>query len=218
MSSLLIKNAHVISPDVEKFNAAVFAEDGVIKQVIDAGNPLPKADKVVDIKGKMLVPGFIDLHIHGGMGYESTSPKKEAVKVIAEAKIKEGVTSFCPTTLTLPEDKLAASLKNIEAYRKKPTGAKVIGTHLEGPYINPDCIGAQNPAYLRKPDFDEVKRLNAISKVSIITYAIEVEGAVPFTAKVIKAGIVPSCGHTNATMAQYKAGQAKGLCRRTHFC
>ena len=73
MSSLLIKNAHVISPDVEKFNAAVFAEDGVIKQVIDAGNPLPKADKVVDIKGKMLVPGFIDLHIHGGMGYESTS-------------------------------------------------------------------------------------------------------------------------------------------------
>ena len=157
MSSLLIKNAHVISPDVEKFNAAVFAEDGVIKQVIDAGNPLPKADKVVDIKGKMLVPGFIDLHIHGGMGYEATSDKKEAVKVIAEAKIKEGVTSFCPTTLTLPENKLAASLKNIEAYRKKPTGAKVIGTHLEGPYINPDCIGAQNPAYLRKPDFEEIK-------------------------------------------------------------
>ena len=218
MSSLLIKNAHVIPPDVEKFNAAVFAEDGVIKQVIDAGNPLPKADKVVDIKGKMLVPGFIDLHIHGGMGYEATSDKKEAVKVIAEAKIKEGVTSFCPTTLTLPENKLAASLKNIEAYRKKPTGAKVIGTHLEGPYINPDCIGAQNPAYLRKPDFDEIKRLDAISKVSIVTYAIETEGAVPFTAKLVKAGIVPSCGHTAATMEQYKAGQAKGLCRLTHFC
>ena len=218
MSSLLIKNAHVISPDVEKFNASVYVEDGVIKQVIDAGYPVPKATKVVDIEGKMLVPGFIDLHIHGGMGYEATSPKKEAVKVIAEAKIKEGVTSFCPTTLTLPEDKLAASLKNVEAYRKKPTGAKVIGTHLEGPYINPDCIGAQNPAYLRKPDFDEIKRLNAISKVSIVTYAIETEGAVPFTAKLVKAGIVPSCGHTAATMAQYKAGQAKGLCRLTHFC
>ena len=63
MSSLLIKNAHVISPDVEKFNAAVFAEDGVIKQVIDAGNPLPKADKVVDIKGKMLVPGSLLTYI-----------------------------------------------------------------------------------------------------------------------------------------------------------
>ncbi len=154
MSSLLIKNAHVISPDIEKFNAAVFAEDGVIKQVIDAGNPLPKADKVVDIKGKMLVPGFIDVHIHGGMGYESTSPKKEAVKIIAEAKIKEGGTSFCPTTFTLSEEKLPASLKNFAASRKKPTGAKVIGTHLEGPYVNPICLGAQNPAYTSKPDIE----------------------------------------------------------------
>ena len=120
MSSLLIKNAHVISPDVEKFNAAVFAEDGVIKQVIDAGNPLPKADKVVDIKGKMLVPGFIDLHIHGGMGYEATSDKKEAVKVIAEAKIKEGVTSFCPTTMSASMEDTAKVLQDIRKVTEQP--------------------------------------------------------------------------------------------------
>ncbi|NLG14410.1 MAG: N-acetylglucosamine-6-phosphate deacetylase [Lentisphaerae bacterium] len=217
MASTLIKNAHLVSPDLEILNASVLLKDGFIQAVQDNPKGL-KADETLDAQGKLMVPGFIDTHFHGGMGYEATSSKKEAISIIAEAKAKEGVTSICPTTLTLSEEDLAASLRFIEAYRKKTTGAKIIGTHLEGPYINPECIGAQNPAYVRKPDINEVKRLNDISPVAIVTYAIETEGAIDFTRQLVKLGIVPSCGHTNATMAQYKLGQEQGLDRLTHFC
>lgn len=216
--TLLITNAHLVSPDLELLNAAILCEDSTISRIIPDGQPLPQADTVYDAKGNMVVPGFIDMHFHGGMGYETTSSKQEAMTVIGNAKIKEGVTSICPTTLTLSEEDLAASLKNIEDYRKAPTGAKVLGTHLEGPYINPECIGAQNPAYVRTPDAAEVMRLNDISPVAIVTYAIEVDGAVAFTQKLVDANILPSCGHTNATNEQFKQGAEVGLARLTHFC
>ena len=216
--TLLITNAHLVSPERELQHAAILCQDGAIAAVIPQGQPLPAADETYDATGNLVIPGFIDTHFHGGMGVETTSPDPKAIRTIGEAKVSEGVTSICPTTLTLSEDDLATSLRNIEAYRQAPTGAKVIGTHLEGPYINPECIGAQNPAYLLKPDIAEVLRLNAISPVALITYAIEVEGAVDFTAELVRRHIVPSCGHTNATMAQFKLGQEKGLARLTHFC
>lgn len=216
--SLLITNAHLVSPERELHHAAILCQDGAIAAVIPQGQPLPKADETYDAADNLVIPGFIDTHFHGGMGVETTSPDPKAIFTIGEAKVREGVTSICPTTLTLSEDDLATSLRNIEAYRKAPTGAKVIGTHLEGPYINPECIGAQNPAYLRRPDIAEVLRLHAISPVALITYAIEVEGAVDFTAELVSRHIVPSCGHTNATMAQFRLGQEKGLARLTHFC
>ncbi len=216
--STLIKNAHLVSPGVELFGAALELENGRVKKVFTANETLPTGCGEYDADGKMVVPGFIDVHVHGGMGFEVTSGDSKATGIIAEAKLREGVTSFCPTTLTLPEEKLAASLRNIEAYRKAPTASKVVGTHLEGPYINPECAGAQNPAYLRKADMDEIRRLNAISPVALVTYAIEMEGNLAFTAELCAAGIQASCGHTNATYAQFKEGMKSGLTRLTHFC
>jgi N-acetylglucosamine-6-phosphate deacetylase len=216
--SKLIKNAHLVSPGVELFGAALELENGAVKKVYAAGEKWPVGCDEYDAADKMAVPGFIDAHCHGGMGCEVTSDDGAAVGIIAEAKLREGVTSFCPTTLTLSEEKLAASLKNIEAYRKAPTGSKVVGTHLEGPYVNPACAGAQNPAYLRKADIGEVERLNAVSPVALITYAIEMEGGMEFTRQLRATGIKGSCGHTHATYAQFKEGMRLGLDRLTHFC
>lgn len=216
--SKLIKNAHLVSPDIELFGAALKVENGQVEKIYAAGEKLPAGCDEYDAAGKLVVPGFIDVHCHGGMGYEVTSDNSKAVGIIADAKLREGVTSFCPTTLTLPEEKLAASLKNIEAYRKAPSGCKVIGTHLEGPYINPECAGAQNPAFLRKADISEVLRLHAISPVALIAYAIEMNGSLEFTRQLCAAGITASCGHTHATYAQFKEGMRFGLCRLTHFC
>ncbi len=216
--SLIIKNAHIISPDIDERNCAVLIENGKIEKVFHASEALPAADEVFDAAGKMVVPGFIDVHIHGGMGYEATCGKPEAIGAIAEGKMKEGVTSFCPTTLTLSKEALIDSLKLVEAYRKKAKFTKVLGVHLEGPFLNRECLGAQNPAFIRRPDIAEVKELNAISHVSIVTYALDVDGCIPFTKELVKAGIKPSCGHTNATYEQFKAGQAEGLARLTHFC
>ena len=216
--SVLVKNAHLVSPGLEIPHASLELENGTLRKIYSAGERLPQADEEYDAAGKLVVPGFIDVHCHGGMGYEATSDQSAAVRIIAEAKLKEGVTTLCPTTLTLPEGKLAASLKNIEAYRQAPTGCKVAGTHLEGPYINPECAGAQNPAYLRQADIAEVLRLDAISPVALVSYAIEMAGSLQFTTDLKKAGIIGSCGHSNASYAQFKEGMKLGLSRLTHFC
>ena len=216
--SLLIQNATVITPGIKLNGAAILVDNGKIRRVFAAGEALPKTDETFDAAGQMVVPGFIDMHFHGAMGYETTTDDPKAMAAIGKAKILEGVTDCCPTTLTLSEDRLAKSLGYIEAYRQNPTGAEVIGTHLEGPYVNPECLGAQNPAYQRNPDIAEIRRLHAVSPVSLITYAIELPGALEFTEDLLDMGILPSCGHTNATAAQFNAGCLRGLRRLTHFC
>ena len=216
--SLHITNAHLISPDVDEKNCAILLEGKKIAKVFKAGEALPKVDETFNAAGKMVMPGFIDVHVHGGMGYESTSGKPEAMDAIAQGKLKEGVTSFCPTTLTLSQEQLCKSLTLIEEYRKNAKYTKVLGVHLEGPYLNRECLGAQNPAFIRTPNIAEVKELNAISPVSIVTYALDVEGCIDFTKELVAAGIKPSCGHTNATYAQFMAGKKEGLARLTHFC
>lgn len=216
--SLLITHAHIVSPDHEWLDAAIEWGDGVVRRIYASGEALPSGMETFDAGGQLLVPGFIDVHCHGGMGYETTSSDPKAMDMIGQAKLREGVTSMCPTTLTLSEERLAESLRLIEAYRRRPSGAKVIGTHLEGPYINPECAGAQNPAYLRQADLAELKRLHAISPVALITYAIEQPGSLEFTAGLRELGICASCGHTNATYAQLRDGMRLGLRRLTHFC
>ena len=214
---MLIRNAHLVSPDVDYAKASILIDGAKIADVFSDNRDVP-SDSVYDAAGRLVVPGFIDMHIHGGMGYETTTLDAKAMPAIAEAKLKEGVTSFCPTTLTLANDMLSESLGYIEAYRKDARFAKVIGTHLEGPYVNRECLGAQNPAFVRTPDFAEVAQLNRISPVSVVTYAMDVDGCVPFTKELVDAGIIPSCGHTNASYAQFKEGKKMGLRRLTHFC
>jgi len=94
----------------------------------------------------------------------------------------------------------------------------VLGVHLEGPYINPACLGAQNPAYVRKPDIGEVLRLHAITPVSHVTFAAEMEGGAAFTAALLENGIVPACGHTKCGYAAFRGAYARGLRHLTHFC
>ncbi len=216
--ALLIKNAHLVTPGIQMEDAAILIDNGVIQRVFAPGETLPATHEVYDAQNQMAVPGFIDMHFHGAMGYETTTDDPKAMPAIGKAKILEGVTDCCPTTLTLSKERLAKSLAYIEEYRRNPCGAEVIGTHLEGPYVNPECLGAQNPAYQRNPDAGEIRDLNEISPVSVITYAIELPGALEFTEDILKMGIIPSCGHTNATRKQFDAGRIRGLRRLTHFC
>ena len=219
MSTTLIKNAHIISPDCDLANAAVLIADGVIKQIFADGDALPVADKTVDIAGKMLVPGFIDVHTHGRSGYEFTDGDYEHLQIMCKDKLSEGVTSWLPTTLTLGNEALAKALENAAEYAAGDSvGAKVPGVHLEGPYINEKCLGAQNPAYVRKPDIEEVKALDSIHKVLKVSYAVEVEGGSAFASELLAAGITPSCVHSQASYKEFAAGYDHGLRNLSHFC
>ena len=219
MSTTLIKNAHIISPDCDLANAAVLIADGIIKQIFAPGDALPQADETVDIANKMLMPGFIDVHTHGRSGYEFTDGNLDHLKTMCKDKLSEGVTSWLPTTLTLGNEALANALKNADEYTKSGAiGAKVPGVHLEGPYINEKCLGAQNPAFVRKPDVEEVKALDSIYKVLKVSYAVEVEGGSKFSSELLAAGITPSCVHSQATYKEFLAGYDHGLRNLSHFC
>ena len=219
MSTLLIKNARIISPDTDLAGGAVLLENNIIKQLFTAGDILPAADEVCDLGGKMLVPGFIDVHTHGRSGYEFTDGDPEHLKTMCKDKLSEGVTSWLPTTLTLGNEALTAALKNAAEYTAgNNIGAKIPGVHLEGPYINESCLGAQNPAYVRKPDIAEVKALDAIYKVAKVSYAVEVENGSAFASELLAAGITPSCVHSKASYKEFLAAYDHGLRNLSHFC
>lgn len=214
----LIQNAHVISPGVNLKSAYVVIEKGKIKEVGKGRIKKAGFDTVVDVKGKYLVPGFIDVHLHGACGFDVCDATKEAIDKIAEAKLQEGCTSFLPTTLTVANKTLKAVAKAVAAYRKDERFAKVLGIHLEGPFINVKCCGAQNPAFVRNPSMKEVLQIDAISPVKMVSYAPEQKGGAAFAAACLAHGIVPSCGHTGATMAEFLPAYAEGLRHMTHFC
>ncbi|HJH03085.1 N-acetylglucosamine-6-phosphate deacetylase [Victivallis vadensis] len=211
----LIKNCRLVSPDLDLADASILIEAGKIAGIFTASS-LPAADRTVDAAGLTAMPGFVDVHCHGRNNFDFCDALVDGVNTIAREKLAEGVTTLLPTTLTLPEADLAATLKSVAAYDGK--GCKLPGVHLEGPFINPKCTGAQNPAFVRKPDVEEVKRLNAIYPVLKVSFAVEEEGGDRLCEELRNLGITPSCVHSAASYGQFKAGYAKGLRNLSHFC
>ena len=219
MQKTIIRNAHVISPDVDIENAVVVLEGGRIKSVGRKDVKAKAGDTVVDVKGQYLMPGFIDVHTHGALTYDFCDADPQAVFKLAEAKLAEGVTTVLPTTLTVSHEELEVAAKNAKAYADAGMPyAKVPGIHLEGPFINVKCCGAQNPKFVRKPDIKEVKAIARIYPVKLISYAVETEGGDKFAKECFRIGVVPSCGHTGAKFADLKKAYKNGLRHMTHFC
>ncbi len=213
----LITNAHIISPGIDITGGSVLIEDSRIIAVYQAGETVA-ADKVIDAAGNMVLPGFIDIHSHGAGGCDVCDCKVESIRTIADCKMQEGVTSWLPTTLTLGTNTLADVGRCVKEYAAAPNGSKTPGIHLEGPYINPKQCGAQNPAFVRPADMEEVAFLADIYPVHLITMAPETPGAIDFIAEAANAGIVCSAGHSAATYDVFLQAKAAGLKHLTHFC
>jgi len=219
MEKTIIKNAHVISPDVDLENATIVIDGKTIKQVSKKPVSEKGASTVVDVKGQYVMPGFIDVHTHGANTYDFCDADPQAIFEIAKGKLAEGVTSFLPTTLTVSHAELETAAKNLRAYADAGMPyAKTPGIHLEGPFINVKCCGAQNPEYVRKPAIAEVKAIARIFPVRQISYAVETEGGAKFAKECFKIGVVPSCGHTGAKLADLMPAYRNGLRHMTHFC
>ncbi|MGI8601903.1 MAG: N-acetylglucosamine-6-phosphate deacetylase [Verrucomicrobiales bacterium] len=211
----LLRNARVISPGIDAPGMSILIEHGRIASV---NRDLTEADDETDCNRAMVLPGFIDIHTHGGAGSDVSDGNLEAVRSVARAKLREGVTTFLPTTLTLPHDELVAAARAVAAYRRQPDFAKAPGMHVEGPFINPKCVGAQNPAFVRPPSAAEIFELNSIAPVAIVSMAIEMPGGMDFVREMAAAGIITSLAHTAATFAQFQEAKRAGLRHLTHFC
>ncbi len=216
--STLLTNCHVVSPDVDLSGAALVLADGLVQNVLPAGQTLPSADAVHDLGGKLVMPGFLDIHCHGRGGADFCDGTYEAFATIGRGKLAEGVTGFLATTLTVGIAQLEATFAAAAEYQRRPTGARLLGVHLEGPFINPACAGAQNPAFLRLPDLELVDRLHAICPIRKVSFSPELPGGLEFARGLVERGIMPSGAHSAADYSQFLAARAAGMRHLTHFC
>ncbi len=214
-----IKGGLIITPFQRIENGVILIERGEIKAVGEERRvEIPSEARVIDARGKTVVPGFIDIHGHGGGGNDTLDGTYEAINNIAEFKAENGTTGFLPTTVTAPQDKLLNSARAVrEAIEKGTGGAEALGIHLEGPYLNVEKKGAQNEKYIRKPSLEELDEIIEASdgSVKIVTLAPEVEGSIEFIKGVCQRGIVASAGHTNATYEEVVSAVKAGL---SHIC
>ncbi len=214
---LLIHHVTIVSPDVEIEHGFLQIEGG---RIVAVGGPdaiLPEAEIIVDGGGRIAMPGFFDIHSHGAGGDDVCDLDPGAVQRIAERKLREGVTTWLPTTLTQPEVKLREIAANCAAYMASPYHCRAPGLHVEGPFINRNNAGAQNPEFVRPPDFAELQRLHRIAPVRIISLAPEIPGADELIRKAAEIGIIASAAHTSATAAQMMEAKLAGLRHLTHF-
>ncbi|MBC7098985.1 amidohydrolase family protein, partial [Candidatus Bipolaricaulota bacterium] len=176
-----------------------------------------------DLKGHIVAPGFVDLHVHGYAGYDATSGEPDLLLSLARVLARHGVTAFIPATVTGPHEVLLraaeATAEAIKAQGESPDGARILGLELEGPYINPERKGAQNAEFIRAPDWDEFLEYwdAAREKIRTITLAPELPGALEFIERASRLGMVVSLGHTNASYEEAKAAIAAGATRATHL-
>ena len=175
--------------------------------------------QVYNASGCHVVPGFIDVHTHGAVGVDVNAASAEDLEKICQFMAGNGTTSWLCSVLTDTREQTLACIDAFNEHEKMDQqGAHLLGIHLEGPFLNPEGAGAQNPAFLRDPDLEEVLRLNRIFPVRKVSFAIELPGAVEFTAGLLEHGITPSCVHSAATYGEFLEGYEHGLRNLTHFC
>ena len=136
------------------------------EKIIDITNEIPENCEVIDVKGKYVSPGLIDIHIHGNMGKDTMEGTDEAIDTISKSIMRHGVTSFLPTTMTMDEESIYKALDSIKrGMNRDIKGAQVIGAHLEGPFLNKIYKGAQNGSYIVNPSYEFIKKYDDVIEV-----------------------------------------------------
>lgn len=189
---------------------SVFLFEG--DKIIGVAHEIPQGAKIIDGGGLYLSAGLIDQHIHGYFGEDTMthSPQKAS-----EELIKNGVTAFLPTTMTMDQETIAAAMERIRTAMKESKGARVLGCHMEGPFIHPAKKGAQNGDYIVAPQMAMVEPYEDVIK--IVSYAPEQDEGDAFAKALRAKNIVPSVGHTTASYDIAKSAYNAGAMSTTHF-
>lgn len=207
---MVFKNATVYGKSFEPEVTDLVVEDGYIKSI-------GKTDlEGEDFTGKCILPGFIDIHVHGCCGYDCTDGRKESAGKMSSWLATNGVTSFCPTTMTISEKDLETSFRYISETKGNEPGAYIHGINMEGPFISAAKKGAQLESCIRKPDAELFRKLNGICNVCLVDIAPEEDDGYSFTKEISKVCRV-SAAHTCATYAQIKEAEDCGLSHATHL-
>lgn len=206
-------------------NGKIITRSGVLENKVLVFNEtiqqiqeeVPTDCHVIDAKGMYIAPGLIDVHVHGSCGADTMDQTKEAIEVISAGISKNGVTSFLPTTMTMSQEDIYGAFEVIRLCMNQPlNGAKVLGAHMEGPFINAIYKGAQLDKYIIKPSYQFIE--NYTDVIKLVSYAPEMDENYSFTKEVKeKTDITLSIGHTNATYNQAKEAFNCGCSHVTHL-
>lgn len=205
---MILKNGKVFGADFGLRGEDVSFDGGRITRI---GSGLAGGE-AWDVSGCLVSPGFVDIHIHGCAGADTCDGTREAIASMAAHLVKVGVTSFCPTTMTVSMDEIrAAVLAAKSCMDDRPEGAFVRGVNMEGPYISPKRIGAQKSECIRKPDADEFLRLfeEAGGIIRLVDIAPETDGADTFIEKVsgrCKVSLAHSVADYDTAMKAFRLG------------
>ena len=206
-------NGRLIEPDERgDFKICAGAALNFDEKIISIGEPLDGAE-VIDAAGAYVAPGFINVHIHGAAGVDAMDDL-DALQKLADFLPSTGVTSFLPTTMAAPIEKIHGALERIRAGKNFSRGAKILGSHVESPFISKKYCGAQDTAYVIPADFALIK--DFVDVIKIITVAPE-ETGLDFIDRCLAAGIIVSVGHSAATYEEATAAIGRGVNHITHL-
>jgi N-acetylglucosamine-6-phosphate deacetylase len=217
MTGLLVTNARVVGAESTVERGWISTSAGVI-DAIGSGTPDPAPGRqVLDAGGATVLPGFIDVHVHGAVGHEVMDGDVAGLAAMSRFFSSHGVTSFLATTWTAPTDETMRALEAVSAAMAAGTpGAQLLGAHMEGPYLSPGRCGAQDPRSVRPPDLPEARLFLDTGAVRLITLAPELPGARELVDLCLSRGVRVSLGHTNATYDQMVEAAAWGARQVTH--
>lgn len=212
-----IKNGKFILPDAIVENV-VLAYDHTICG-FTTEDQIPRDAQVIDAKGGFVAPGLVDIHIHGYLGEDTSDGKAEGIFTMANGIMKNGVTSWCPTTMTVSAEEIDSALQVVRSLKEKSktwNGAEILGVNLEGPYINPNKKGAQAGEHIQKPNAKFI--IDNADIISVATLAPEMEGGYEAIKEIREhCNVRVSVGHSDATFEQTMAGIEAGATHITHL-
>lgn len=213
----LIHNAQVITLEGVIPNGWLLWSDRLIQQIGTTDDAPPTADHKIDANGAYLAPGFIDLHVHGAVGFDTMDASLDGLLKQAEFFARHGVTSFLPTTLTNTRHAISDALHVIQnAMATDHRGATIWGAYVEGPYLNADKAGAQNPEHIRRVDQQEALEWLDTGIVKVMTIAPEFSESEWLIRACAARGITVTAAHTDATYADMRHAIDLGLSQITH--
>lgn len=224
--NLVIKARELYTPLERVQRPLLFVEDGVVASVsASESREIPSTSRVIDLGDAVLVPGFIDMHIHGGAGHDVMEASPDSLPAVEQLLYAHGVTTYFPTTVTAPLDRTLLALERLadaiegasrcaDALRARP-----VGIHLEGPFISHARPGVHPRADLLPPTLEVFERFWEASRgtVKVMTIAPELDGARAVIAEATRRGVCVSMGHSDADLQQAQAGVAAGARHATHI-
>ena len=212
---MIIKNGKVFTDQFIFEEKDVYVENGMF---VDSAEEVSDRTEI-NANGNYVIPGLIDVHTHGSFGHDFCDNDIDGLAEIARYQKRCGITSFCPTSMTLPKDLLAECFKNAaELSRQDCGGSRIIGINMEGPFIAMSKKGSQNGKYVHEPDYEFFSDLNRVcgNMIRLVTLAPEVDGADEFI-KLAHNEVNISIGHTDADYDAAKKALENGANHLTHM-